>query len=83
MLPGHVSQPIPFDGQPLTTTLAAARERIDLLRADEAAFVTTILRRIPPTPPNHQRIIQANEAGVFPEGDVTDLEAGANRCAVL
>ncbi|WP_202948451.1 MBL fold metallo-hydrolase [Nitrolancea hollandica] len=83
VLPGHVSEPIPFDGRLLTTTLGAARERIDLLRVDEVAFVTNILRRIPPTPPNHHLIVQANEAGVFPDGDVTDLEAGANRCAVL
>lgn len=37
---------------------------------------------LPPTPPNFVRIVELNEAGEFPGGDVTDLEAGANRCAV-
>ncbi len=34
------------------------------------------------TPPNQHRIVELNEAGMFPKGDPTDLEAGANRCAV-
>jgi hypothetical protein len=52
------------------------------LGASEDAFVETILARIPPTPPNHRRIVELNEAGLLPVGDPTDLEAGANRCAV-
>ena len=43
---------------------------------------TAILARIPPTPPNHAQIVALNEAGELPDGDPTDLEAGANRCAV-
>ena len=58
------------------------REKVEALGASEDAFVETILARIPPTPPNHRRIVELNEAGLFPEGDLTDLEAGANRCAV-
>lgn len=83
ILPGHISEPIPFTGEPLVATLGEVRARVGLLALDEASFVETILSRIPPTPPNHQIIVHANEAGVFPEEDVTDLEAGANRCAVL
>jgi glyoxylase-like metal-dependent hydrolase (beta-lactamase superfamily II) len=83
VLPGHVSEPIPFDGKPLTATLETVRSGIDLLHKDETGFVQAILSRIPPTPPNHHAIVQANEDGVFPEGDATDLEAGANRCAVM
>jgi hypothetical protein len=40
------------------------------------------LSKLPPTPPNFARIVNLNEAGEFPTGDPTDLEAGANRCAV-
>jgi glyoxylase-like metal-dependent hydrolase (beta-lactamase superfamily II) len=83
VLPGHISSPIPFDDRPLVATLAEVRERVALLRQGEDEFVASILARIPPTPPNHHLIVEANEAGVFPGGDVTDLEAGANRCAVL
>jgi hypothetical protein len=41
-----------------------------------------VLAHLPPTPPNHSRIVALNETAGWPEGDVTDLEAGANRCAV-
>lgn len=82
VLPGHTGEPVAFDGDPLVGTLAEVRERVEVLGASEDAFMTTILARIPPTPPNHHRIVESNEAGVFPEGDPTDLEAGANRCAV-
>lgn len=48
----------------------------------ESAFVERVASRLPPTPPNFVRIVQLNETGEFPPGDPTDLEAGANRCAV-
>lgn len=83
ILPGHVSEPIPFTDEPLVATLAEVRARTPLIELDEMSFVETILSRIPPTPPNHETIVAANETGVFPEREVTELEAGANRCAVM
>ena len=82
ILPGHTSAPVPFDGQPIASTLAEIQQRVAMLAMGEDEFVETILARIPPTPPNHSRIVALNEAGTMPEGDPTDLEAGANRCAV-
>jgi glyoxylase-like metal-dependent hydrolase (beta-lactamase superfamily II) len=82
ILPGHTNEPVAFDRKPLCARLAELRERVPLLSASEREFVETLLARIPPTPPNHHRIVELNEAGVFPVGDPTDLEAGANRCAV-
>jgi glyoxylase-like metal-dependent hydrolase (beta-lactamase superfamily II) len=82
ILPGHTSEPTPFDERAIASTLAEVKERVAMLALDEDAFVATILTRIPPTPPNHHQIVALNEAGAFPEGDPTDLEAGANRCAV-
>jgi len=38
--------------------------------------VSQILTRLPPTPPNHHRIVALNEAGTLPD-DPTELEAGA------
>jgi hypothetical protein len=35
-----------------------------------------------PPPENYERIVELNRAGELPEGDATELEAGANRCAV-
>jgi glyoxylase-like metal-dependent hydrolase (beta-lactamase superfamily II) len=82
ILPGHVSHPVPFDGVPLHARLAAVRDQVQGLRMPLSGFLTWILGRIPPTPPNHHQIVQLNEQGLWPEGDPTDLEAGANRCAV-
>jgi glyoxylase-like metal-dependent hydrolase (beta-lactamase superfamily II) len=82
ILPGHVSHPVPFDSVPLCASLAEVRERVQSLQLLVSDFVTWILGRIPPTPPNHHQIIQLNEQGRWPEGDPTDLEAGANRCAI-
>jgi glyoxylase-like metal-dependent hydrolase (beta-lactamase superfamily II)/rhodanese-related sulfurtransferase len=81
ILPCHTSAPVAFDGRPLAAELREVRERTELLHADEATFVATILARIPPAPPNHHRIVALNEAGALPD-DPTELEAGANRCAV-
>jgi len=82
ILPGHTNAPVAFDGQPISAVLGEIRERTALLHANETTFVSEILARIPPTPPNHHRIVELNEAGALPEGDPTAFEAGANRCAV-
>jgi glyoxylase-like metal-dependent hydrolase (beta-lactamase superfamily II) len=82
ILPAHTSAPVAFDRQAIVGRLGEVRQHTELLRAGEAEFVEAILARIPPTPPNHHRIVALNEAGTLPEGDPTELEAGANRCAV-
>jgi len=81
VLPGHVSEAIPFDGRMLGTTVETIRDSVPLARLEEAAFVQAVLARIPPDPPNHLLIVQHNELGQFPV-DPSELEAGANRCAV-
>ncbi len=82
VLPGHISRPVPFDGRAIGDSLGAVRERIDALSLPKDAFVERILKRIPPTPPNYERIVALNESGASAPDDVLDLEAGANRCAV-
>jgi glyoxylase-like metal-dependent hydrolase (beta-lactamase superfamily II) len=82
VLPAHTSEPVAFDGRPISATLREVRERIPFLRETADTFVGHVLARIPPTPPNHHRIVAFNEAGTLPDGDPTELEAGANRCAV-
>jgi len=81
ILPAHTSEPVAFDGRPITATLEEVQERTSLLREPAETFVSQILTRLPPTPPNHHRIVALNEAGTLPD-DPTELEAGANRCAV-
>ena len=45
-------------------------------------FVEAVLARIPASPPNHARIVELNERGEVPD-DASELEAGANRCAIV
>jgi glyoxylase-like metal-dependent hydrolase (beta-lactamase superfamily II)/rhodanese-related sulfurtransferase len=82
ILPGHTSQPVPFDGVPIGARLAEIDEQVDLLHVRRTVFVETLIQRLPPTPPNYERITQLNEAGFLPDEDITELEAGANRCAI-
>ena len=82
VLPGHTSEPVAFDGLPIMALLDEVIEQVKIISLSEDAFVDTIVARIPPTPPNHSAIVAFNEAGELPGGDLTDLEAGANRCAV-
>lgn len=81
VLPGHTSEPVPFDGEPVAAPLSEVRESVPLLGEDEEAFVNKIAGRVSPTPENYERIVELNRSGQAPEGDPTDLEAGANRCA--
>ena len=81
ILPAHTDGPVAFDGKPLVATLAEVRRRLNVLQLDESAFVDWILERLPPTPANFERIVRLNEQGELP-GEVIELEAGANRCAV-
>jgi glyoxylase-like metal-dependent hydrolase (beta-lactamase superfamily II) len=82
VLPGHTSQPVAFDGQAIGASLAEVRRQTEFLQVPEETFVELLLARIPPTPPNHHRIVVLNETGRTFEGDPAELEAGANRCAV-
>jgi glyoxylase-like metal-dependent hydrolase (beta-lactamase superfamily II)/rhodanese-related sulfurtransferase len=82
VLPGHASQPVPFDGVPIGARLAEIDEQVDLLHVRQTMFVETLVQRLPPTPPNYERITRLNEAGLLPDHEVTELEAGANRCAI-
>lgn len=81
ILPGHVSEPIRFDGQLLAARVGEIREAVPLARLDPAAFVEAVLARIPPTPPNHVQIVELNERGELPD-DRSELESGANHCAI-
>ena len=82
VLPGHTSTPVAFDGDPIAATLAGIVEQVGVIHATREVFIEQILARIPPPPPNYERIVRLNETGVLPERDVTELEAGANRCAI-
>ena len=81
VLLGHTSEPVAFDGEPICAPLSDVQESIRVLREAEDAFVEEIAGHVSPTPSNFERIVELNRAGEAPEGDPTELEAGANRCA--
>ncbi|HEY0069933.1 MAG TPA: MBL fold metallo-hydrolase [Chloroflexia bacterium] len=85
ILPGHTSEPVPFDQVTLSAPLSEVKQKVRMLAAlgaSESQFVEELLARIPAAPPNHRRIVTANETGRWPDVDPIELEAGANRCAV-
>jgi glyoxylase-like metal-dependent hydrolase (beta-lactamase superfamily II)/rhodanese-related sulfurtransferase len=82
VLPGHTSTPVLFDGIPIAATLAEIDEEVGIIHAPRDMFLQKIMARIPPTPPNYRQIVKLNEMGLLPERDITELEAGANRCAI-
>ncbi len=81
VLPSHTGSPVAFDGIAILATLGEVEARIAALSKEEG-FVAWVLANIPKTPPNHALIISLNETGQIPEGELTRLEAGANRCAI-
>ncbi len=82
VLPAHASEPIAFDGRAVAARLGEVATWLSGWLVSESAFVERVTSKLPPTPPNFARIVDLNEAGEFPTSDPTDLEAGANRCAV-
>lgn len=82
VLPGHTSEPIAFDGRAIAATLEDVTTWLTEWLTSESAFVARVTSKVPPTPPNFVRIVELNETGELPPGDPTDLEAGANRCAI-
>ncbi len=81
VLAGHTGEPVAFDGEPICAQLSRVRASVRILKEDEDAFVEQIADHSTPTPSNFERIVELNRAGLSPEGDPTELEAGANRCA--
>jgi glyoxylase-like metal-dependent hydrolase (beta-lactamase superfamily II) len=82
ILPGHSSEPIAFDGRAVSALLGQVRGWLDTLSISEDVFVDQVIAHLPPTPANYERIVMFNKEGLLPESDSTELEAGANRCAV-
>ncbi len=83
VLAGHSSTPTSFDGVPVMATLKEIDEQVAILHATRDDFVRTLLSRLPAAPPNYSQIVRLNERGLLPEQPVTELEAGANRCAIF
>lgn len=82
VLPGHISQPIPFDGIIIGATLEEIKKKVPSMALPKAEFVKHILAKIPPTPPNYLTVMEINLTGNIQGVNAIELEAGANRCAI-
>ena len=82
VLPAHSSKAVPFDGKLLAATIVELREKLEWLKMNENEFVQYTLSHIPPTPPNYLTIAGLNKVGSYEGHKLSDLEAGANRCAI-
>jgi len=82
ILPAHTSKPIEFDHKLVQTTIGEAKREIGMLKYDEEEFISSLLQKIPPTPPNFLAIVEKNISGSYQDINPVDLEAGANRCAI-
>ena len=70
-------------GEPVITTIGAARTGLDVLGFDREAFVERITNTLPEKPPNYTDVIAANRGVKQPPDAVSaiELELGPNRCA--
>jgi glyoxylase-like metal-dependent hydrolase (beta-lactamase superfamily II) len=82
VMPGHANTALPFDGKAFAAPLSEVRPAVALAALGEKEFVSTVLARIPATPPNHLQIVRINEGKEELPADMIELEAGANRCAI-
>ena len=82
ILPAHASEPVAFDGNPISARMRDVSAWLSEWLSSEGAFIKRVISRLPETPPHFARIVELNEAGQVPVDDPTELEAGANRCAV-
>jgi glyoxylase-like metal-dependent hydrolase (beta-lactamase superfamily II)/rhodanese-related sulfurtransferase len=82
LFPAHTNQPVNFDDRLVQTTIGEAKKNIALLQSSEEEFISTLIQKIPDTPPNFLSIAEKNLLGSYEGVNPIDLEAGANRCAI-
>ena len=82
VLPAHTSKTVSFDNNLIGDTLDVISRRVNLAKMTESDFVAYALSKIPPTPPNYQTIAALNKKGTYDAGELADLEAGGNHCAI-
>lgn len=82
ILPAHTNKPAEFDNKLIQSTIGEAKKNIAMLQSSEEEFISSLLQKLPPTPPNFLSIVEKNISGNYEGINPVDLEAGANRCAV-
>ncbi len=81
VLPGHTSEPVPFDRKLIAASLSEVQGNLPLLGENEDTFAQRLAGHASPPPENYERIVELNRSGEQPVGAAAELETGANRCA--
>jgi len=84
IFPAHIGQDVPIScGTIVTATLGQLKESLEALSMSRERFIEFAAGRATPRPPNYQAIVASNQAGaVLSFEEISELEAGPNRCAV-
>ena len=82
VMPAHSSEPIEIGQALIATSIKEVKDSIQSLTLGKQAFVNNILSKLPESPPNYLTIAAINKSGNTQDFIITDLEAGANRCAI-
>jgi glyoxylase-like metal-dependent hydrolase (beta-lactamase superfamily II) len=65
ILPAHISQSVPFDGNMIYAELHVLKNRLEMLNYQKEPFKEAIMKKIPPPPSNYSTIVQLNKRGEF------------------
>lgn len=82
VMPAHSSTSISVGHPFITASLKSIINKLECLNYSEAEFVDSIALKLPPTPPNYLTIAEINQKGNHEGFILSELEAGANRCAI-
>lgn len=82
ILPAHISDPVEIGQSAIAKTLGQVKKAVPALSFNIEHFVENIMKKIPPTPPNYLTITKINKSGKLGDFNISELEAGANRCAI-
>jgi glyoxylase-like metal-dependent hydrolase (beta-lactamase superfamily II) len=68
---------------PIFSNIGSLKQNIKIFGADKDEFVNNITDALPPRPMNYKTIISINKKMLtYDEGQMPDLEAGSNSCAI-
>lgn len=83
IFPAHTSKSIEINQPIIGEKIGKLKTTINALSLDLETFIKNILSNLPPTPPNYLTIADINKTGKVGDFIIAELEAGANRCAIL
>jgi glyoxylase-like metal-dependent hydrolase (beta-lactamase superfamily II)/rhodanese-related sulfurtransferase len=68
---------------PIFSTIGSLKEKIKIFGTEKHEFISNITEGLPPRPMNYKTIISINKKMLpYDEGQMPDLEAGPNSCAI-